>query len=112
MKKINLICICLATIISLSQASAQMTTQCLGEAQIIAKITGRSTDSLTTCTAQIDASSVRLYNQNGQCPMDLSEVISQGIEMGLTNGHDCDIYIGDEINGIIYKRIDGKIAVE
>jgi len=108
MMKINLICIYLATAFYLSQASAD----CLGEAQIIAEVTGRSTDSLTTCTAKIDASSVQVYNQNGQCPMDLSEVISQGIEMGLTNGHDCDISVGDQINGIIYKRIDGKIVLE
>ena len=109
MMKINLICICLATAFYLSKASSA---DCLGEAQIIAKITERSTDSLTTCTAKIDASSVRVYNQNGLCPMDLSEVISQGIEMGLTNGHDCDITVGGEINGIIYKRIDGKIVLE
>ncbi len=108
MMKINLICICLATAFYLSQASAD----CLGEAQIIATITERSTDSLTHCTAKIDASSVKVYNQNGMCPMDLSEVISLGIQMGLTNGHDCDITVGGEINGIIYKRIDGKIVLE
>lgn len=108
MMKINLISICLATAFYFSNASAQ----CLGEAQIIAKISERSTDNLSHCTAKIDASSVKAYNQNGMCPMDLSEVISQGIEMGLTNGHDCEITVGDEINGVIYKRIDGKIVLE
>ena len=108
MMKINLICICLATAFYFSNASAN----CLGEAQIIAKITERSTDNLTHCTAKIDASSVRVYNQNGMCPMDLSEVISQGIDMPLTNGHDCEITVGDEINGIVYKRVDGRIVLE
>ncbi len=108
MQKSNLIGICLLTVLNLSTASAN----CLGEAQIIAKITGRSTNSLTFCTAKIDASSVRVYNQNGMCPMDLSEVISKGIEMNLSNGHDCDINVGDEINGVIVKRIDGKIVLE
>lgn len=111
MKKLNLIAICILTVLNLLMASAA-SANCLGEAQIVATITGRSTNSLTSCTAKIDASSVRVYNQNGMCPMDLSEVISLGIEMGLTNGHDCDITVGDEINGVIVKRIDGKIILE
>ena len=44
--------------------------------------------------------------------MDLSEVISKGIEFSLVNGHDCEVTVGEEINDIIIKKADGTIVLD
>lgn len=88
-------------------ANAQST--CLGEAQIIAKVAGVETDSLTYCRVMVKE--VSFYNESMVCPLDLSEVMDQGIEIGLKNGHDCDAG-SDTISGVLVKTKRGDIIID
>lgn len=102
--------ILIVTVLAAQFAMAQQPA-CQQEAQIIAKISGRDTDSLTYCVAKIDPTSIVQYNVNQLCPLDLAEVLEQGIEFGLTNGHDCDVPTGD-ISGVLVKTRSGAIILE
>ena len=108
MKTLILIVTVLATQFAMAQNQS-----CQQEAQIIAKVSGRSTDSLTYCSVKIDPASIVQYNVNQLCPLDLSEVLEQGIEVGLTNGHDCDSPApGTDISGVLVKTRSGAIILE
>lgn len=100
-----------AVIISIVSLSlfANASEQCIGEAQIIAKVDTLTTDSMTTCRVMIKSAS--LYNESILCPLDLSEVMSEGIEIGLKNGHDCE-FESDTISGILVKNKAGVIILE
>lgn len=84
---------------------------CEGEAQIIAKVDYRETDSLTYCRAQIDPDSIRFFKPSGVCPLKLETVLDLGVELRLTNGHDCDVYPEQEISGVLVLK-NGKITIE
>jgi hypothetical protein len=104
--------ILVVTVLTAQFAMAQKPA-CQQEAQIIAKVAGRSTDSLTHCSIKIDPASIVQYNVNQLCPLDLSEVLEQGIEVGLTNGHDCDTPApGSDISGVLVKTLSGAIILE
>jgi hypothetical protein len=95
--------------------TASITSQanCLGEAQIIAKVESiKSRDMRTGCTVNITPVAVRLYNESRVCPLDLSEVLTKGIKVGLSNGHDCTYGLGDEFSGVIVKRAWGVLELE
>ena len=83
-------------------------TECQKEAQIIAKVTGRETDNLTYCKAQIGK--IIQYNQSQVCPLDLDEVLVRGVDMPLENGHDCNV--PEEISGVLVQRAWGPIILE
>lgn len=86
---------------------------CQQEAQIIAKVLERDTDSLTYCVAKIDPASIIQYNENQLCPLDLAEVLDQGVEFGLSNGHDCEAPgAGSVITGVLVKTRSGAIVLE
>ncbi len=89
--------------------SAFANASCIGEAQIIAKVDSLKSDSMTTCRVMIKSAS--LYNESIICPLDLSEVMSEGIEIGLKNGHDCE-FESDVISGILVKNKAGVIYLE
>ncbi len=84
---------------------------CLGEAQIIAKVR-ENTKSLSSCVAHIDTSSIIQYNESGVCPLDLSEVIEKGVEVGMINGHDCRVQAGEPISGVLVKTQSGAIILD
>jgi hypothetical protein len=84
---------------------------CLGEAQIIAKVQGNK-KSLSSCVAMIDSSSIVQYNESMVCPLDLGEVLEQGVEVGMKDGHDCRLEAGDVITGVLVKNQAGKIVLE
>lgn len=97
----------LASLLIGSAASAN----CLGEAQIISKVTAID-KSLISCKAQVTAQSVSFYQENQLCPLDLAEVVSQGVEVGLENGHDCKLNVGDTLTGILVLQPHGVIFLE
>lgn len=108
MKTLILIVTVLATQFAMAQNQA-----CQQEAQIIAKAGDRSTDSLTFCSYKIDPKSIVHYNVNQLCPLDLDEVLAEGISVGLTNGHDCDTPApGTQVSGILIKTRSGAIVFE
>jgi hypothetical protein len=54
---------------------------------------------------------VSFYAESMVCPLDLSEVLSQGIEIGLKNGHDCD-YDSETISGVVVKKHETLLEIE
>jgi hypothetical protein len=95
--------------------TAALTSQanCHGEAQIIAKVESiKSRDMMTGCTVAVAPASVRFYNESRICPLDLSEVLTEGIEVGLSNGHYCPYGPGEEFSGVIVKRAWGVLELE
>lgn len=99
----------IAALFSLLSTSA--IAACLGEAQIIAKVQTNA-KSLSRCVAIIDATTIVQYNENTVCPLDISEVLEKGVEVGLQNGHDCRIEAGDFISGVLVKTQAGSIVLE
>lgn len=85
----------LASLLMLSSLSANA--DCLGEAQVIAKV-----KEAKACKATLDVQSVRHYAENLTCPLSLTDVLNQGIQ-------DCTLREGDDVNGILVLTNDGKI---
>ena len=73
------------------------------EAQFIGEVTRVETDSLTYCKAYLSHESVSHYNVHALCPLDLSEVINEGIDFPLVNGHDCEVNRGEKLSGILVQ---------
>ena len=76
----------LAILTSLPFSASAANARCEGEAQIVANVTSRETDSLTYCRAKVSQSSITFYHVSGVCPLSVIRVIEQGIELGLKNG--------------------------
>lgn len=75
------------------------------EAQIIASIDRVETVSKTSCKAFLDASSIDLYNEHALCPLELSEVLENGINFDLAHGLDC--YDKEIISGYLFTTKTG-----
>lgn len=85
----------IASLLVLASLSAKA--NCLGEAQVIAKV-----KETNACKATLDVQSVRHFAENRMCPLTLSEIVSQGIQ-------DCTLRAGDEVSGVLVVTEDGKI---
>ena len=81
------------------------------EAQIIAEITEKQTDSLFYCIAKISTESIKFYNENQLCPLDLADIVHDGIHFPLQSGHDCEISTGQVISGVLVSK-NGIIRLE
>lgn len=79
------------------------------EAQFVGEIEEVETDSNTYCRGIVDPSKVSFFRENMFCPLDLGEIVEQGIEMPLKNGHDCEV--PGQVGGILVLQ-DGKIFFE
>lgn len=86
--------------------------QCLGEAQIIAKVDNVTKTGLSRCVATITKYSIQMYNESMVCPLDLNEVIEQGIVVTFKDGHDCAFEAGQNISGVLVKNSAGEIVLE
>jgi len=86
--------------------------QCLGEAQIIAKVKGVQFLGSNVCYAEIDLQSVRFYQASGICPLDLSEVIRAGVKGTMYGEFSCSYNTGDEVNGVLVLDRNGDITLE
>lgn len=89
--------------------TANAQSSCLGEAQISAKVAELKTDSMTYC--KIMVKDVNYFSASQVCPLDLSEVLSKGIDIELTNDHECN-YNSETISGVIVKNQAGKIIID
>ncbi len=85
---------------------------CVGEAQLIAQIATVEKVSMNSCKAFIDPNSVTFFSESMVCPLDLSEIISEGVEVGMKDGHDCALESGEALNGIIVKNGAGSLSLE
>ena len=97
----------LITVLSFQSALAQ----CLGEAQIIAKVKGIQ-EMGSACYAEIDTATVRFYQPSGVCPLDLGEVIRVGVKGEMVTEFQCSYKAGDEINGVLVLDRNGDIILE
>ncbi len=98
-----------AVIFSLLTLTLSAQASCIGEAQIIAKVESVRGNSTTSC--RVFVKQISFYNESIICPLDISEVSDNGIEIGLKNGHDCD-YGSDTISGVLVKDSAGVIRIE
>ncbi len=105
------ILIIMAALLVSQLASANAPT-CTGEAQIIAKVGQIISKDMSECVVSIDAKSVVQYNISQVCPLDFSEVLEKGVEVGLSNGHDCKLNPGDDISGVIVKTAWDTLVLE
>lgn len=87
----------LLVLLSTSAQAYTNYSNCIGEAQIIAKI-----QSTQNCKAIVDIETVRHFRVNQICPLNLDEIVSQGIQ-------DCTLRAGDEVSGVVIVNEDGKI---
>lgn len=85
---------------------------CLGEAQIIAKVAEVTQYTMTTCKVAVDPSSIKHYSSSMTCPLDIDEVLANGISFGYINGHDCPVGRGDSVSGIVVKDARGNLYLE
>lgn len=92
--------------------SGTVASACLGEAQLIAQIATVQKVSMNSCKAFIDPSAISFYAESMVCPLDLSEIISDGVEVGIKDGHDCGLESGQDLNGIIVKNAAGTLSLE
>lgn len=95
-------------IVSLAATKAMA---CTGEAQIIAKVSATE-KTMISCKAKVDSASIRFFAENATCPLDIDEVLVQGIEVGLKDGHDCRYDVGSEISGVVVKDNAGRLVLE
>lgn len=104
----NFILVCLTIL-----ATSTLKANCLGEAQIIAKVSSIiERNDMISCKVAIDPTSIIQYNVNMNCPLDLSEVLAEGIEVGMIYGHDCAYDEGDILSGVIVKKSWGSLDLE
>lgn len=89
--------------------SAHAQSSCIGEAQIIAKVSSLQKNGLTSCRALVK--DVTFYSASQVCPLDLSDVLTNGIEIGLKNGHDCEVS-SEIITGVLVQSNDGTIRLD
>ena len=83
--------------------------QCLGEAQIIAKVDSLKTNSMTYCRVMVKE--ISFYNESAICPLNVTEVLEEGIEIGLKNGHDCE-FDSDTISGVVVRTKAGNLIID
>lgn len=81
------------------------------EAQIIAKVSKLETDSMTFCNAFVKMEDIKFFQEHQLCPLSKSTVVDTGIELELIHGHDCPVFIGDSISGVLILE-DGFIRIE
>ncbi len=101
----------LALIITSLLVGSAAFANCLGEAQIISKVTGIN-KTLASCQAQVTAQSVSFYQENQLCPLLLEDVVNTAVEVGLNKDGHCQLNIGDTLTGILVLKADGTIVIE
>ncbi len=83
---------------------------CLVEAKLVAKVESTEKDGFLRCLARINPDEVSYFETNPACPLSLKEIVRQGIEVGIKDGHDCTVSSGDEVSGRLKKTTDGAIV--
>lgn len=71
------------------------------EAQVLAEVVNVETDSLTYCKGIISPDSIHIYSEHLLCPLDITEVLSEGISFPLISGHDCEV--PKTLSGVLVK---------
>ena len=85
---------------------------CLGEAQVIAIIQTTQKSGQSSCKAYINQYLVQFYASSAVCPLDISELVNEGVEVGMVNGHDCAMNAGETLNGVVVRNSAGVLRLE
>lgn len=102
----------LTALLLVTTVNTQSAQACQAEAQVIAPI-ARIEKSMTSCKVFIDPTQVRFFASSIVCPLDLSEIVSEGVEVGLQNGHDCKADVGTDLNGVVVRPLmTGRLVLE
>lgn len=99
----------LIALIMSSGVFANAQSSCQQEAQIIAKVARVEKQSMTSCRLFI--SQIIDYRESIVCPLDITDVTTEGIEIGMKNGHDCE-YDDQTVSGILIKNQAGVILFD
>lgn len=84
---------------------------CLGEAQIIAKIkSSEVTQDNGRCIVKIDLSQVSFFQESMVCPLYLEDIAEKGIDMS-DRTSTCNFQKGEAISGIVELTADGRIKL-
>lgn len=98
----------LATIFAfVSFASASMA--CQPEAQIISKVGKVLNKDYSGCVVSVDLNQTSHFQSSQVCPLQIEDVLSSGVKVGLKNGHDCQLEAGDDLTGILVQTNNGII---
>lgn len=92
----------LGTVLSCSVAQA-----CIGEAQVIADIQACQSVDSETDRVYLNPGSVKLYQENPSCPLELKEVLEKGIEARSNCFHH-----GSTLSGTVVKDQDGRLILK
>lgn len=79
-------------------------------AWVRAEVTERATDNLTYCRVKINFIEFREHSICPLTPEDFT-LQSRGVSMPLANGHDCDVYVGQILEGeLIVNSLEAYIV--
>ena len=85
---------------------------CIGEAQIIAKVKSIKKKTATECVVDIDPLGVQYYNMSVICPLDIDEVLQRGISVGFIEGNECYISTDGKISGVAVLKHNVTIILD
>ncbi len=85
---------------------------CIGEAQIIAEAQAVRPLDANICLITINPLSVRLFNENRTCPLDINLILSNEIKIRTKSNGVCSVHPGSEISGVIIIDQDSSLSLE
>ena len=100
----------LALIITSLLVGSAAFANCLGEAQINTTIASVEIMSTTKCKVQLVPTSN--FQDNQLCPLDIDEVLSKGVTVGLDSNGACEFKAGENFARILVLKADGTIVIE
>ncbi|RYF09755.1 MAG: hypothetical protein EOO77_23075 [Oxalobacteraceae bacterium] len=92
--------------------ASQSAFACYGEAQIIAIIQTTAKSGQQSCKAYVNQNLVQFFASSAVCPLDLSAIANEGVEVGMINGPDCAMEAGQTLNGVIVRNGAGVLRLE
>lgn len=110
MKAILVLSLLVASTFSFAQSvSAAECKQQAAQINVKVKAVEKLDDFGGSCTVSIDLKTLITYNMDETCPLDIVDVLQEGVEVGIANGHDCRLEAGDQLSGVIVKKSWGTI---
>ncbi|MFN3695867.1 MAG: hypothetical protein ACK4VO_00390 [Pseudobdellovibrio sp.] len=90
----------------------QQSFACLGEAQIIARVSSVVFTSATSCHIILNHEDIKHFSASGVCPLDISEVAQSEITVPAIDQGQCSAIPGDMISGVVVKDKNGRLTLE
>lgn len=103
-------------------ANASSQTSCLGQAQVIIKVSSQPYKTgMSSCILEVMQQDIIQYNEHVFCPLYQDQVVTPtqdkglrkgvGIELGMKNGHDCEVAVDSNgnVSGVLEQNSAGVI---